>query len=82
VLRGIPEKIADTQSGKRRLLTPDEISARVINPLTDKSGKLLEEPLSRIRVNVADRGEGVIHPAQLAFLTPDVPATLILNQIT
>ena len=35
----------------------------------------------RLQVNVADFEKGVIRPAQLAFLSPDVPATLILNQI-
>ncbi|NOZ53014.1 MAG: hypothetical protein GXP08_07690 [Gammaproteobacteria bacterium] len=35
----------------------------------------------RLRVNLADDEQGVIRPAQLAFLTPDVPDTLILNQI-
>ena len=35
----------------------------------------------RLQVNVADYEKGAIRPAQLAFLSPDVPATLILNQI-
>jgi len=35
----------------------------------------------RLSVNLADFENGVIRPAQIAFLTPDVPATLILNQI-
>ena len=35
----------------------------------------------RLRVNMAALEDGVIHPAQLAFLTPDVPETLILNRI-
>jgi hypothetical protein len=90
LLRGIPEKIPDTEHpGQRRLLTPDEIARRVTEPLkdedgkplTDESGNILKEPLSRIRVNLADYEEGIIRPAQLAFMTPDVPATLILNQI-
>jgi len=34
-----------------------------------------------IRVNLAAFEGSVIRPAQLAFLTPDVPDTLILNQI-
>ena len=83
LLRGIPEKSPDAQNrGQRRLLTPDEIAARVTEPLKDVSGKILKEPLSRLRANLADNEEGFIRPAQLAFLTPDVPATLILNQIT
>jgi hypothetical protein len=83
LLRGIPEKIADTQqAGERRLLTPDEIAARVTEPLIDESENTIQEPISRIRVNLAAFEGGIIRPAQLAFLTPDVPATLILNQIT
>lgn len=35
----------------------------------------------RLQVNLADFENGAIRPAQLAFLSPDVPATLILNQI-
>ena len=35
----------------------------------------------RLRVNLADLENGMIRPAQIAFLTPDVPETLILNPI-
>ena len=35
----------------------------------------------RLPVNPAGYENDVIRPAQLAFLSPDVPATLILNQI-
>lgn len=35
----------------------------------------------RLRVNLAAYEGDVMRPAQLAFLTPDVPDTLILNQI-
>lgn len=35
----------------------------------------------RLSVNLADYEQGAIRPAQLAFLSPDVPDTLILNQI-
>ncbi|MXS86151.1 putative baseplate assembly protein [Nitrosomonas sp. HPC101] len=35
----------------------------------------------RLQVNLAGFENGAIRPAQLAFLSPDVPATLILNQI-
>lgn len=35
----------------------------------------------RLSVNLAAFEDGEIRPAQLAFLTPDVPDTLILNQI-
>ncbi len=83
MLRGIPEKIPDAQNpGQRRLLTPDEIASQVSQPLKDKQDNSLKEPLSRITVNLAGREAGAILPAQLAFLTPEVPETLILNQIT
>lgn len=82
VLRGIPEKIPDPQNpGQRRLLTPEEITKQVTEPLKDQAGSIIKEPLSRVTVNLADSKAGAILPAQLAFLTPDVPATLILNQI-
>ncbi|MBW2636493.1 MAG: putative baseplate assembly protein [Deltaproteobacteria bacterium] len=35
----------------------------------------------RLPVNLADFEQGAIRPAQLAFLAPDVPDTLILNRI-
>jgi len=84
VLRGITEKVPTEKPGERRLLTPAEIAERVSGPLTDEAGKILgaKEPLSRITVNLADNKAGAILPAQLAFLTPEVPETLILNQIT
>jgi hypothetical protein len=82
VLRGIPEKVpGNEKSGRRRLLTPAEIAEKVGGLLIDEKGKPLKEPLSRITVNLADSKAGAILPAQLAFLTPDVPETLILNQI-
>jgi hypothetical protein len=77
---GIPEKQADEfDSGNRRLLTPDEIAARVQALIDTSQEKNRPEP--RLRVNLADVEQGVIRPAQLAFITPDVPAALILNQI-
>lgn len=82
---GIPEKEPDTVMAddqaitKRRLLTPDEITGKV-KELIDSTK--MTGPPPRLRVNLADFEMGAIRPAQLAFLTPDVPATLILNQIT
>lgn len=35
----------------------------------------------RLQVNLARRENGTIYPAQLAFLSPEVPETLILNRI-
>jgi hypothetical protein len=81
-LRGIPERTADQQNpGQRRLLTPDEIAAKVTEPLLDACGCPLKEPLQRLVVEPAAIEDGTLRPAQLAFLTPAVPATLILNQI-
>lgn len=87
---GIPEKavkeVEETIGGqnvkvkKRLLLTPQEI-AEETNKLVVKSIKT-QRPETRIQVNLADFEEKVLRPAQLAFLTPEVPATLILNQIT
>lgn len=83
VLRGIPEKIVDTlHPGQRRLLTPGEIKGLVSSSLKDKDDKEIKEPLTRLSVNLADWEKGTVRPAQLAFLTPEVPATLALNQIT
>ncbi len=83
VLRGIPEKVQDKNNpGQRRLLSPDEIAYLVVQPLKDGQGNIVNEPLTRIRVNLTDRLDGTILPAQLAFLTREVPETLILNQIT
>jgi predicted phage baseplate assembly protein len=82
VLGGIPEKKVDAlHPGQRRLLTPGEIADLFSQPLKD--GKdIVDEPRSRIPVNLAGREDGTLRPAQLAFLSPDVPATLNLNQIT
>jgi len=83
ILRGIPEKIADTlHSGERRLITPGEIADLINQPLVDQDGHFIKEPIARLSVNLAGREKGKVYPAQLAFLTPEVPATLILNQIT
>ena len=84
---GIPEKIAD--GGVRRLLTPDEISEAVaclsgaISEGCEKYGDSKEAGniRHRVKVNLAERVGGMIRPAQIAFLTPNVSDTLILNQI-
>lgn len=75
----------------RRLLTPDEIADEVskiisrIQHLTEEQLKALPagEPFlvpQRLVVDLPEQ-EQFIRPAQLAILSPDVPATLILNQI-
>ncbi len=76
----IPEKQADELvPGERRLLTPDEISRRVQELIS--ASEEMNRPEARLRVNLADFEQGAIRPAQLAFLAPDVPETLILNRI-
>jgi hypothetical protein len=70
VFGGAPEKKVD--GAQRRLLTPEEILEEV---------RKLTTPAPRVPVNLAGFEGGVIRPAQLAYLTPDVPETLILNQI-
>jgi len=74
---GIPEKKLDR--GQRRLLTPAEIGDEV---QTIAIQSKTEGPAHRVRVNLAIFEGKSLRPAQLAFLTPEVPATLILNQIT
>jgi hypothetical protein len=74
---GIPEKKLDVDV--RRLLTPEEISKIVMD--------LVNKPEPRLQVNLAGYKdndgniEPVLHPAQIAFITTEVPETLILNQI-
>lgn len=76
---------------RRRLLTPDEIADEVskivnrIQNLTPDQIKALSDigelrVPQRLVVNLPIQDK-FIRPAQLAFLSPDVPATLILNQI-
>ena len=87
---GIPEKsvkeVEELVDGnkvkvkRRLLLTPEEISTAVQEFVNASQETGRPEP--RLTVNLAAPEEGTIRPAQLAFLTPDVPATLILNPIT
>ena len=70
VFGGVPEKKVDGK--ERRLLTPKEI----LNEIQTLTG-----PEDRVTVQLAGLEGGVINPAQLAYLTPEVPETLILNQI-
>jgi hypothetical protein len=70
---GVPEKT--TRNGQRLPLSPSEISGKI--------KKLVEsKPLLRVTAGLAVSDDGLIRPAQLAFLTPDVPDTLILQEIT
>ena len=63
----------------RRPATPGEIAAGVDKILQAATG---QPAVARIRVDAARRdGFAGLRPAQLAVLLPDVPATLVLNQI-
>jgi len=86
---GIPEKNeeapdSDAESAtetstlnQRRALLPSEI-AGAIKELVGRR----DQPVQRVAVELAGRDDGSIRPAQLAFLTPRVPETLILKEIT
>ena len=74
---GIPEKTVDAESGLRRALIPSEIEVEIRKLVRSE-----DQPLQRITVNLAGSEGLSIHPAQLAFLTPKVPDTLILKEIT
>jgi hypothetical protein len=68
LLGGVSER---NETGALR--TPQEIADRVQAMIEEQR----EKPKSRIRVDLATKNR----PSQLAFLTPDVEATLILNEV-
>jgi predicted phage baseplate assembly protein len=79
---GIPEKKADVDSQGdpiRRLLTPQEISDAVAAFVSQ--AKTPAALPWRIRVQLAGFDSGTMRPAQLAYLTPTVADTLVVNQI-
>jgi hypothetical protein len=76
LLRGVPEKNLD-KTGERKLLNPDQISQAIIG---SQPGDM-PDPVARILVNMAAPEANRTRPAQLAFITPDIEPTLILNQI-
>jgi len=80
VFGGIPEKKNVTANGVtiRRILTPQEITGEVQALLDAQS---VSGPPQRLAVNVADMEEGIIRPAQLAYLSPGVADALIINRI-
>jgi predicted phage baseplate assembly protein len=71
----VPSTTADpgAEAG-RRPLTPDETAAEIARIVG-------QAPAPRVRAEPARIDAGGILPAQLAVLVPEVPATLILNQI-
>lgn len=64
--------------GAQRPATPAEIAKALLGVL----GKAKDLPSARIHAASARREGDRIRPAQLAVLLPDVPATLVLNQVT
>ena len=71
----IPTMMPDAAApGGRRPATPEEIAAAVQDVLE-------EGALPRVRARLAAFEGSGIRPAELAMLTPAVPATLVLNQI-
>jgi hypothetical protein len=82
VFGSIPEKKTDRDSeGRpiRRLLTPPEMADEA-KVFVEKSTST-KKPAPRLEVNLAGFEGGALRPAQLAYLTPEVADTLILNQI-
>jgi hypothetical protein len=73
---GVSEKRADS-TGARRLRTPAEIADEV-QVIVELSGS--QGPEHRVGVNLADFEGQDLRPAQLAYLSPLLPATLILNE--
>ncbi|WP_263381647.1 putative baseplate assembly protein [Granulicella arctica] len=70
---GIPEKEPDGNGG-RKLLTLDELATAAQDIANSRIPK-------QVAANFADFEKGGIRPAQLAAFTPNVPDTLILNQV-
>ena len=77
-LGGIPEKTTDVTTKERHPLLPSEITTVIESVVNSQK----DRPLSRVTVDLTGPGGRPIQPAQLAFLTPDVPDTLILEEIT
>ncbi len=73
LLGGVSEK---NETGTLR--TPKEIAGEVQRMIAKSK---TTGPTPRVKVNLAEAVNGVVRPAQLAFLTPDVEATLILNEV-
>jgi predicted phage baseplate assembly protein len=83
---GVPERVAEPD-GTRRLLTLSEISTAVQNIVQPPQGcntsrRVTPQGVAQfVQVNAAALENGVIRPAQLALMSPDLPETLVINQI-
>jgi hypothetical protein len=79
----VPQMVDDNNApGRRRLITPDEITAK-IGAITNQNGGTgpAALPPPRIEVKLADSTNGSLRPAQIAYLSPAVEGALILNLI-
>lgn len=74
---GISEKTADPATNLRRPLLPHEVGAEITRLVRGEG-----QPAGRVAVAPASSKGASVRPAQLAFLTPRVPDTLILKEIT
>jgi hypothetical protein len=63
-----------------RLQTPEEIAAAIQAILTREITN--NTPIARVPVRVAEFTGLQVRPAEIAVLSPDVRATLVLNQLT
>lgn len=85
LLGTIPEKKVDGNT--RRLLTPDEITNSINDLLLQRQSEQglpdieKSQPPTRLPVGPTVVEDGTIQPARLAILSPEVPDSLILNQI-
>lgn len=75
---GVSEKIPGSPTQERRPRTPAGIADEVQN-IVDLSSTY--GPANRVSVNLAGFEGQDLRPAQLAYLSPLVPATLILNEV-
>jgi Baseplate J-like protein len=78
VFGGVPELRVVPVNANRDMLrpiSPSEITVEIDQMVAAGA------PAHRVKANLAEAGKGLIRPAQLAYLTPEVPATLILNEV-
>jgi hypothetical protein len=74
---GVSYVDVDTFGGISENLSPSEIEAEITRLVQSQ-----QQPNQRVKADMADSTGSSIRPAQLAFLTPRVPDTLILKEIT
>ena len=89
---GIPEKVTKkntrTDQFERTLITLPEISQaidQIIGTTSTQRQNFIAVPnnptMLFVPAVIAEVTDGVLHPAQLAIFKPDVPDTIVLNQI-